>query len=263
MKFAILGSGGVGGYYGARLARAGHDVTFIARGAHLAAIRERGLEVRSPALGDFVVQRAPRKTIRRRSARWTGGLCRQGLRQRDGAADDRADARSGDGDPDAAERRGQRRGARGVVRRVGRDRRDDLHRDVDRCARRDRADRHASADRVRRGLRRSAAAVGARASDSTRRWPAPTSRSEAVEDGRVPIWEKFIFLVSLAGFTGAARLPIGPLWADEQIRAQFLDGVPGDRAGGARRGRAGCRRHRRADRRLRRRTFPAPCDRRC
>src|SRR4051812_36936191 len=54
MRFAILGSGAVGGYYGARLARAGHDVTFIARGAHLAAIRARGLQIRSP-LGDFVV----------------------------------------------------------------------------------------------------------------------------------------------------------------------------------------------------------------
>src|SRR4051812_22147270 len=58
MRFAILGSGGVGGDYGARLARAGHEVTFIARGAHLAAIRDRGLTVRSPALGDFTV-RAP------------------------------------------------------------------------------------------------------------------------------------------------------------------------------------------------------------
>src|SRR4029079_893660 len=49
-------------------------------------------------------------------------------------------------------------------------------------------------------------------------------QSEAVDDGRAPIWEKFIFLVTLAGFTGAARLPIGPLWADPSIRAQFLDG---------------------------------------
>jgi 2-dehydropantoate 2-reductase len=48
----------VGGYYGARLARAGHDVTFIARGAHLDAIRNRGLEIRSPTLGGFTV-RAP------------------------------------------------------------------------------------------------------------------------------------------------------------------------------------------------------------
>ena len=51
MRIAILGSGAVGGYYGAKLARSGHDVTFIARGAHLAAIRERGLEIRSPMLG--------------------------------------------------------------------------------------------------------------------------------------------------------------------------------------------------------------------
>src|SRR5258707_2951964 len=56
MRIAILGSGAVGGYYGARLARAGHDVTFIARGAHLAAIRARGLEIKSPALGDFVAR---------------------------------------------------------------------------------------------------------------------------------------------------------------------------------------------------------------
>jgi 2-dehydropantoate 2-reductase len=47
--------------------------------------------------------------------------------------------------------------------------------------------------------------------------------AEAVEDGRVPIWEKFTFLVSLAGFTGASRLPIGPLWADPAIRERFLD----------------------------------------
>lgn len=55
MRFAIIGSGAVGGYFGARLVRAGHDVTFIARGAHLEAIRERGLEIRSPA-GDFIVR---------------------------------------------------------------------------------------------------------------------------------------------------------------------------------------------------------------
>jgi 2-dehydropantoate 2-reductase len=48
-------------------------------------------------------------------------------------------------------------------------------------------------------------------------------QSEPVEDGRVPIWEKFIFLVALAGFTGATRLPVGPVWADPVIRAQFLE----------------------------------------
>ena len=46
--FAIMGSGGVGGYFGACLARAGFPVTFIARGAHLAAIRDAGLVVETP-----------------------------------------------------------------------------------------------------------------------------------------------------------------------------------------------------------------------
>lgn len=48
MKIAILGAGGVGAYYGGVLARAGHDVSMLARGAHLDALRERGLEVRTP-----------------------------------------------------------------------------------------------------------------------------------------------------------------------------------------------------------------------
>ncbi|MCZ6605824.1 MAG: 2-dehydropantoate 2-reductase [Alphaproteobacteria bacterium] len=55
MKFAIMGSGGVGGFFGARLAAAGLDTHFIARGTHLAAMRSGGLEVLSPA-GDFHVE---------------------------------------------------------------------------------------------------------------------------------------------------------------------------------------------------------------
>ncbi|MEE8436262.1 MAG: 2-dehydropantoate 2-reductase, partial [bacterium] len=43
MRIAVMGAGGIGGFYGALLVRAGHEVTLIARGAHLAAIREHGL----------------------------------------------------------------------------------------------------------------------------------------------------------------------------------------------------------------------------
>ena len=57
MKFAVFGTGGVGGYFGGRLAQAGHDVTFIARGRHLAAIKENGLRVES-GLGDFIIKPA-------------------------------------------------------------------------------------------------------------------------------------------------------------------------------------------------------------
>lgn len=54
MRIAVFGAGGVGGYFGGRLAQAGHNVTFIARGAHLEAIGRDGLQVASIA-GDFHV----------------------------------------------------------------------------------------------------------------------------------------------------------------------------------------------------------------
>ncbi len=52
MRIAILGSGGVGGYFGGRLAAGGDEVSFVARGAHLAALRDRGLRLQSAA-GDL------------------------------------------------------------------------------------------------------------------------------------------------------------------------------------------------------------------
>jgi 2-dehydropantoate 2-reductase len=52
MRIAIIGAGGVGGYFGARLQQGGADVHFVARGAHLAAMRREGLTVESP-LGDI------------------------------------------------------------------------------------------------------------------------------------------------------------------------------------------------------------------
>lgn len=57
MKIAVYGAGGVGGYYGAVLARAGYEVSLVARGDHLAAIRRNGVRVLSPD-GDFAVHPA-------------------------------------------------------------------------------------------------------------------------------------------------------------------------------------------------------------
>jgi len=54
MRFAIFGVGAIGGYFGGRLAQAGEDVTFIARGNHLQALRKKGLRVDS-INGDFVL----------------------------------------------------------------------------------------------------------------------------------------------------------------------------------------------------------------
>ena len=55
MRIAVMGAGGVGGYFGARLAQAGHEVSFVARGRHLDAIRAKGLVLQSP-LGDATVR---------------------------------------------------------------------------------------------------------------------------------------------------------------------------------------------------------------
>jgi 2-dehydropantoate 2-reductase len=57
MRIAVFGTGGVGGYFGGRLAEAGEEVIFIARGEHLRAIQTNGLRVDS-VLGDFTVQPA-------------------------------------------------------------------------------------------------------------------------------------------------------------------------------------------------------------
>ena len=57
MRIAVMAAGAVGGYFGARLSDAGHEVHFIARGAHLDAIRKDGLKIESP-LGDTTIKNA-------------------------------------------------------------------------------------------------------------------------------------------------------------------------------------------------------------
>jgi 2-dehydropantoate 2-reductase len=223
MRIAIMGSGAVGGYYGARLSLAGHDVTFIARGAHLDAIRAHGLQVRSPALGDFTATaRAEHDTARvgvvdvvlfavKAYDNVTAIPALRPLLDRHSTV---LTLQNGvDSVSELAAAVGEERvlggttyiatalAAPGVIEQTGTHRRivfgevfGILSSVTDRVAAIERA--LASAD----------------------------IQAEAVGDGRVPIWEKFIFLVSLAGFTGAARLPIGAIWQDGWCRAQFLNG---------------------------------------
>ena len=54
MNIVVIGAGGIGGYFGGRIANAGYDVTFIARGKHLDAIKTKGLQIKSTK-GDFIV----------------------------------------------------------------------------------------------------------------------------------------------------------------------------------------------------------------
>jgi len=58
MRIAMMGAGGVGGYFGGRMAASGCDVTFIARGRHLEAIRKQGLRIDSRDIGDAIIDPA-------------------------------------------------------------------------------------------------------------------------------------------------------------------------------------------------------------
>ena len=223
MRIAVLGSGAVGGYYGARLARAGHDVTFIARGAHLAAIRERGLQIKSADVGDFVahgkaehdttkvgpvdlvlvaVKAYDNVTALPLLEPMLGGdttvlTVQNGVDSSDEVAAIAGEERTLGGTTYI----GTALEAPGLIVQTGTHRRivfgeafGDLPRITDRVNRIHEA--FAGAD----------------------------IQSYPVGDGRVPIWEKFVFLAALAAFTGAARLPIGPVWSDPFTRAQFLAG---------------------------------------
>jgi len=221
MRVAVLGSGAVGGYYGAKLARAGHDVTFVARGAHLTAIRERGLHIKSPELGDFVAHGAaeedtskvgPVQLVVVAVKTYDNPTALPLLTPMLGRDTAVLTVQNGVDSPnDVAAIAGEERTlggttyiataleAPGLIVQTG------THRRI--------VFGEAFGDLPR---------VSGRVNQIHEVFSGADIQSVPVGDGRVPIWEKFVFLASLAGFTGAARLPIGPVWSDPFTRAQFL-----------------------------------------
>jgi 2-dehydropantoate 2-reductase len=215
MKVAIIGAGAVGGYYGARLAQAGHDVVLIARGANLEAIRAGGVRVRS-TLGNLEVRvRAESdpsrvgpvdlvivavKTYSSREAfRLVPPLVGPetavlSLQNGVDSADDlsavvgRAPMLAG------TTYIGATLVEPGVVEHVGTVRRIVFG--------------EAFGERI----------VSARVLRICRAMAAADIQAETAADSRVPLWEKFIFLAPIAGLTAAARLPVGPAWAQPAFR---------------------------------------------
>ena len=220
MKVAVLGSGAVGGYYGALLARAGHQVAFIARGAHLDAIRSEGLRVRGP-VGDWQIRvRAEHDT----AAVGPVDLVLFAVKTYD---NDTAlpllapllanstiviTLQNGVDSPDAvAAVVGQARvvggaayiatalSAPGVIDQTGTYRRIAFGEVFDRTS-----------------------AITPRVAAMHATFVAADIQSEPAADGRVPLWEKFIYLAPFAGMTGAARQPVGVIRGEPAARAQLL-----------------------------------------
>ena len=220
MRFAILGSGAVGGYFGAKLARAGQDVTFIARGAHLEAIRTAGMAITSPALGDFVVRAAAESDTAKVGhvdvaivsvKAYDNATALPMLRPMLGPDTVVLTLQNGvDSVNEVASVAGESRvlggttyvatalEAPGLIVQTG------IHRSI--VFGEVVGDRRAITPRVQ-----AIADVFATADIQV----------TAVPDARIPIWDKFVYLVAFSGFTGAARRPIGHLWADAATRETF------------------------------------------
>jgi 2-dehydropantoate 2-reductase len=220
MRLAILGSGAVGGYFGAKLAHSGQDVTFVARGAHLNAIRARGLEVKSAVLGDFTVQ-APAESDTSQIGPVDAVLVavkaydnRTALPMLtplvgpetvvltlQNGVDSVNEVAAVVGEPHvlggttyvatALE-------APGLIVQTG------VHRSI--------IFGEVFGDRSR---------ISARVQQLAEVLAAADVQVTPVADGRVPIWDKFVYLVGFSGFTGAARLPIGQLWKSPQAQEMF------------------------------------------
>ena len=222
MRVAVLGSGAVGGYYGALLARAGHEVFLIARGAHRDAIRNAGLLVKSP-LGNWTTH-APAEADPSRV-----GVCDlvllavktydnvtalPMLGPLSGPDTIVLTLQNGvDSPDDVAAVVGARSvvggatyiatavSAPGVIEQTGDYRRIAFGEIFDQVG--------TLTARVMR-LHEVLADAGV--------------QSEPAPDGRVPLWEKFAYLAPFAGMTGAARQPVGVIRADPVARAQLQAG---------------------------------------
>jgi 2-dehydropantoate 2-reductase len=234
MKIMIMGSGGVGGYFGARLAAAGSDVTFIARGAHLAAIRDHGLQVES-LLGNTEVR--PAKVTGDPAGVGTADVIFLAVKLWD-TEDAVRRIRPAVG-PQTAVISFQN----GVLK-------DDVLRSVLGSAPVMGGVAYIGATIARPGVVRQTGAMqkllfgeydgkrSARAEallDACKRAGIDASISDDIERS---IWEKFVFIVGLSAATSAVRLPVGPIRSHPQTRALLLEVmrevVAVGRAGGVR-----------------------------
>lgn len=220
VRFAIVGSGAVGGYYGACLVRAGHDVTFVARGAHLEAMRAHGLEIRSP-LGNFIVPvhaeedpaRVPPVDVAIFAVKsYSNAEALPVLKRIVGDTAIALTLQNGvDSVDDVSAAVGKTRtlggatyiatvlAAPGLIEQTGTYRRivfGEVFGDTTR--------------------------VSARVREISDVFAGADIQVEPLADARPGIWEKFCLLAPAAGFTGAARLPIGILWREPASKALLL-----------------------------------------
>jgi 2-dehydropantoate 2-reductase len=215
MRIAVMGAGGVGGYFGARLAQAGHDVAFVARGRHLAAMRERGLAVRS-ALGDVHLPRptatddpaalAPAAIVLFAVKLWDTESAAEAMRPLLAHGGVVVPFQNGVG---SVERIGAIVGAERVMGGVAQIAATIAEPGV--------IGHTGTMARLRFGAVLPAQQPAAEALLAA--CNGAGIEAELVADIRRALWEKFVFLAAFSGLTSVARQPIGILRADPDLRA--------------------------------------------
>jgi 2-dehydropantoate 2-reductase len=219
MRIAVMAAGAVGGYFGARLAAAGHEVAFIARGAHLAAIRAHGLKIES-VLGDLHLTdiRATDDPaavgvvdiVLFAVKLWDTETAAQAARPLVGPSTRLITLQNG---IDSVERIAPILGKDAVVGGTAH---------IATVIAAPGVIRHTSAfARLRCGR------IDGRPDGQLTKFAEVAQQagidikvSEGIELDR---WEKFVFLVALSGATAATRQPLGPIRADPDTRALFTD----------------------------------------
>jgi 2-dehydropantoate 2-reductase len=222
VRITVIGAGAVGGYYGGMLARAGHDVAFVARGAHLAAIRQRGLTVRATR-GEFTVRP---HVVHPGEAATPAELVMLAVKTYDNqsalqlldplTASDGVVLTLQNGVDSPMEAAGVVGAARvlggaayiaaaiaspGVIEQTG-----THHRLVF-------GEVFETSDSISRRVEHIRETLAGAGIDAA-----------AVSDARVSLWEKYVYLAPFAGFTGTARAPIGPLWRHGETQELFIRG---------------------------------------
>ena len=220
MRILVLGSGGVGGYFGAQLAKAGHEVFFVARGAHLQAMQAQGLRVDSPLSpvhlqptlcgSDPAAMRDPDIVlfcpklwdVKAAAAQLAPSLgprtlvipFQNGVESHGWLAEILGPQRVAIGVAQIA----STIGAPGVISHTG------------------------SFARLRVGLLPAQAAdadTSARADAFVAAGAAAGIEIVRVADALRTLWEKYVFLAAMSGLTSLVRLPIGPIRSDPDLRA--------------------------------------------
>jgi 2-dehydropantoate 2-reductase len=217
MKIVVLGAGGVGGYFGGRLAAAGNDVTFVARGAHLASMRKNGLKITSQC-GDLVIPEV--KAVETVAEAGAADLVLIGVKLWDTEA------------AAASLRPAADKGASFISLQNG-VQKDDVLR------------KHIPAESIIGGVCYIAASIsepgvightgamqklvfGEYGGDRSARCDTflatckqATIDTELSDDIERAIWEKFVFLVGLSAMTAFCRTTIGPVRKNERSRAML------------------------------------------